>query len=237
MDNKQKAIDKMNLLLKVMPKVAGSVPDSESQEEKDNQKDKESAGFDLEIFFIGTQMAMYHIGSGAHRFIDFARMMVADLGDAIWPYLKTSYEGARAMPGMEELVKKMDPYEYVSKFDVNQNFEEETEKHVINTKEEVKEEADELIEKTGEKVSDIQEKSRKPKTLNLLTKNNMNTENNNKTAEEVIAELNLTEEYFPHLSKWEDKEHLLRTLQGIAKASGGTLMSAAVNLELDLSMM
>ncbi|MFA7136560.1 MAG: hypothetical protein WC125_11970 [Bacteroidales bacterium] len=61
-------------------------------------------------------------------------------------------------------------------------------------------------------------------------------EQKNKTAEEIIAELNLDERYFPNLSKWEDKEHLLRTLQGIAKASGGTLRSAAVNLELDLSM-
>jgi hypothetical protein len=62
-------------------------------------------------------------------------------------------------------------------------------------------------------------------------------EQKNKTAEEIIAELNLTEENFPHLSKWKDKEHLLRTLEGIAKAGGGTLRSAAVNLELDLSMM
>lgn len=62
-------------------------------------------------------------------------------------------------------------------------------------------------------------------------------EQKNKTAEEIIAELNLTEEHFPHLSKWENKRHLLRTLEGIAKASGGNLRSAAVNLELDLSMM
>ena len=61
-------------------------------------------------------------------------------------------------------------------------------------------------------------------------------EQKNKTAEEIIAELNLDERYFPNLSKWEDKEHLLRTLQGIAKASGCSLETAAVNLELDLSM-
>ncbi|MFA6807117.1 MAG: hypothetical protein WCR29_06825 [Bacteroidales bacterium] len=60
---------------------------------------------------------------------------------------------------------------------------------------------------------------------------------NNKTAEQIIADLNLDEENFPHLNSWEDKNHLLRTLQGIAKTSGCNLETAALNLELDLSMM
>lgn len=71
-----------------------------------------------------------------------------------------------------------------------------------------------------------------------MEQTNQNQENkveDKRTAEEIIAELNLNEEDFPHLSRW-GAQHLLETLQGIAKASGGTLESAAVNLELDLSM-
>lgn len=79
-----------------------------------------NVGFDPEVFSIGAQMAMFHIESGAHKFADFVKRMVDDLGDAIRPYLKASYEGARAMPGMEELSKMMDPYKEVQAFDVNQ---------------------------------------------------------------------------------------------------------------------
>ncbi|WP_332457544.1 LPD38 domain-containing protein [Petrimonas sp.] len=86
-----------------------------------------NVGFDPEVFSIGAQMAMYHIESGAHKFADFAKRMVDDLGDAIRPYLKASYEGARAMPGMEELSKTMDPYKEVQAFDVNHAFEEQQE--------------------------------------------------------------------------------------------------------------
>lgn len=58
-----------------------------------------------------------------------------------------------------------------------------------------------------------------------------------KTAEEIIASLNLTEKEFPNLAKYQSKEYLLRVLKGIAKASGCDLETAAVNLELDLSML
>ena len=83
-----------------------------------------NVGFDPEVFYIGTQMAMFHIEAGSHKFADFAKRMVDDLGDAIRPFLKASYEGARAMPGMEELSKRMDPYKDVVAFDVNQSFDE-----------------------------------------------------------------------------------------------------------------
>ena len=59
----------------------------------------------------------------------------------------------------------------------------------------------------------------------------------NQTAEQQIASLNLTEQDFPYLMRWTDKEHLLKTLQGIAKASNCSLKTAATNLELDLGMM
>jgi hypothetical protein len=64
-------------------------------------------------------------------------------------------------------------------------------------------------------------------------------EQKNKTAEEIIAELDLDERYFPHLSKWKDKEHLLRTLQGIAKSqrmqSGDSGSQSGAGLKYDLS--
>ena len=70
-----------------------------------------------------------------------------------------------------------------------------------------------------------------------MTKNQTAMEAINQTAEQQIASLNLTEQDFPYLTKWTDKEHLLKTLQGIAKASNCNLETAAVNLETDLSMM
>ena len=58
----------------------------------------------------------------------------------------------------------------------------------------------------------------------------------NKTPEQIIAELNLDEKNFPKLSQW-NPEHLYNTLSRLAEASGGTLEQAAINLEIDLSMM
>lgn len=78
-----------------------------------------NAGFDPEILAIGTEMAMFHVEAGARTFIDFAKRMINDLGDAIRPYLKAIYNGAKDMPGMEELRKTMTSYEGVMNTDVN----------------------------------------------------------------------------------------------------------------------
>lgn len=78
-----------------------------------------NAGFDPEVFFIGAQMAVYHVEAGARRFVDFAQRMIKDLGDAIRPYLKAIYNGARDLPGMEELRKEMDSAADVDAIDVN----------------------------------------------------------------------------------------------------------------------
>ena len=77
-----------------------------------------NAGFDPETFFIGAQMAVYHVEAGARKFVDFAQRMIKDLGDAIRPYLKAIYNGARDLPGMEELRKEMDSAADVDKIDV-----------------------------------------------------------------------------------------------------------------------
>jgi N12 class adenine-specific DNA methylase len=78
-----------------------------------------NAGFDPEVFFIGAQMAAYHVEAGARKFIDFSKRMINDLGDAIRPYLKAIYNGARDLPGMEEFKKEMTPAAEVENIDVD----------------------------------------------------------------------------------------------------------------------
>ena len=76
-------------------------------------------GIDPEILAIGTEMAAYHIEAGARRFADYARHMIADLGDAIRPYLKSFYNGARDLPEVQEAgyAEEMTPYDEVRTFD------------------------------------------------------------------------------------------------------------------------
>ncbi|MGN1229309.1 MAG: hypothetical protein ACI4T5_06595, partial [Prevotella sp.] len=80
-----------------------------------------NAGFDPELLVIGVEMAAYHIEAGARKFADYARNMVADLGDGIRPYLKAFYNGAREMPELSAAGydKDMTPYDEVRNFDVN----------------------------------------------------------------------------------------------------------------------
>ena len=77
-------------------------------------------GIDPEILAIGTEMAVYHLEKGARKFAEYATAMIADLGDAIRPYLKAFYNGARDLPEVAEngLDSDMTPYEEVQKFDV-----------------------------------------------------------------------------------------------------------------------
>lgn len=77
-------------------------------------------GIDPEILAIGVEMAAYHIEAGARKFADFAKRMVEELGDAIRPYLKAFYNGARELPEVEEAgySNDMTPYDEVRVFDV-----------------------------------------------------------------------------------------------------------------------
>ena len=75
-------------------------------------------GVDPEMLAIGAEMAVYHIEKGARAFGEYAKGMIADLGDAIRPYLKAFYNGARDLPEMSELSQEMTPYDEVSSFDV-----------------------------------------------------------------------------------------------------------------------
>lgn len=77
-------------------------------------------GIDPEILAIGTEMAVYHIEKGARKFAEYATAMITDLGDAIRPYLKAFYNGARDLPEVAKngLDADMTPYDEVQKFDV-----------------------------------------------------------------------------------------------------------------------
>lgn len=108
------------------------VTDAQYEELKRRMRDKlrgqVNVGIDPEILSIGVQMAVYHIEKGTRKFADYAKAMIADLGDVIRPYLKAFYNGARELPEVEEAGydKEMTPYDEVKKFDVA-NFDKETE--------------------------------------------------------------------------------------------------------------
>lgn len=63
-------------------------------------KNQLSSGLDPELMQAGITLAGYHIEAGARKFADYARAMIADLGDGIKPYLRSLYEGVRYYPGM-----------------------------------------------------------------------------------------------------------------------------------------
>ena len=83
-------------------------------------KGQMNMGIDPEILAIGTEMAVYHIEKGARKFVEYAKAMIADLSDAIRPYLKAFYNGARDLPEMQEsgLAAEMDSYADVQAVDV-----------------------------------------------------------------------------------------------------------------------
>jgi len=79
-----------------------------------------NVGFDPELLAIGTVLAAYHIESGARKFADFSKRMIEDVGEAIKPYLKSIYNGARDIPGMEEIEAEMTEYSEVKKADIDE---------------------------------------------------------------------------------------------------------------------
>ena len=60
-----------------------------------------NSGIDPEMLQDGMTLAAYHIEAGARAFHDYAKAMIADLGEAARPYLRAWYEGARHYPGMD----------------------------------------------------------------------------------------------------------------------------------------
>ena len=79
-----------------------------------------NSGIPPEVLAYGIELAAGHIDRGIKTFADFAKVMIADLGEVVRPYLKAFYNGVRDMPEVVEtgLSKEMTPYEEVSRFDV-----------------------------------------------------------------------------------------------------------------------
>ena len=121
-------------------------------------------GIDPEILAIGTEMAVYHIEKGARKFAEYATVMITDLGDAIRPYLKAFYNGARDLPEVAAngLDADMTPYDEVQKFDVS-NFD-KTSIDALATAETVTREAE--VEQEAEIAQERIKKSRPARKKN-----------------------------------------------------------------------
>ena len=149
-------------------------------------------GIDPEILAIGTEMAVYHLEKGSRKFAEYATAMIADLGDAIRPYLKAFYNGARDLPEVLEngLNKEMSSYDEVQAFDVT-NFDKpgidifattETIAREAEVNKEV-EIAEERIKKTRSTRKKVEKKtviSHKSNSLDLFDNQFDNNETNNK---------------------------------------------------------
>ena len=105
------------------PKDSNSLVSDERMEElkrrlREKLRGQLNMGVDPELLAIGTEIAVGYIERGVTKFGEYAKVMIADLGDVIRPYLKAFYNGARDMPEMVELSKDMTPYNEVSSFNV-----------------------------------------------------------------------------------------------------------------------
>ena len=134
-------------------------------------------GFDPEILAIGTEMAVYHLEKGSRKFAEYAKAMIADLGDSIRPYLKAFYNGARDLPEVSEngFNTDMTSYDEVQKFDVA-NFD-KSGIDALATAETVTKEAEvagevEVAQERIKKTRSTRKKSEK-KTVNLQQSNEL----------------------------------------------------------------
>lgn len=134
-------------------------------------------GIDPEILAIGTEMAVYHLEKGSRKFAEYAKAMIADLGDSIRPYLKAFYNGARDLPEVLEngFNTDMTSYDEVQKFDVA-NFD-KSGIDALATAETVTKEAEvagevEVAQERIKKTRSTRKKSEK-KTVNLQQSNEL----------------------------------------------------------------
>ena len=132
-----------------------------------------NVGVDPEMLAIGTEMAVYHIEKGARKFTEYAKAMIEDLGEAIRPYLKAFYNGARDLPEVEAngWSEDLTPYEEVRTIDIA-NFDKPSVDAMATAEMVVKEqEAEQQKDETIKKIADernanrtIDEKSFRPAT-------------------------------------------------------------------------
>lgn len=66
-----------------------------------------NVGLDPEMVQAGLTLAGYYIENGARKFKAYSEKMIADLGEAVRPYLRSWYESVRHYPGFEEVAKDM----------------------------------------------------------------------------------------------------------------------------------
>ena len=116
-------------------------------------------GIDPEMLAIGTEMAVYHIEKGSRKFTEYAKAMIEDLGEAIRPYLKSFYNGARDLPEVEAngWSEDLTPYDEVRTFDV-MNFDKEGAKDFVATAEHIVRE--QAAEREAKEATDIIKKER-----------------------------------------------------------------------------
>lgn len=115
-----------------------------------------NVGLDLSALHDLTIIGAYHLENGARKFVDFAKAVIADLGENIKPYLASAYEGARRLPN-NPYRNDMDDTEYVDKLTANNN--EELDKILSGSK---------PNQPTQEQIVEIQNKVRD--TVNTLEK-------------------------------------------------------------------
>jgi N12 class adenine-specific DNA methylase len=78
-----------------------------------------NSGIDPEVMQAGITLAGYHIEKGARTFVAYAKAMIADLGDAVKPYLKSWYMGVKYDPRATAFQKEMSSADDVERFDIN----------------------------------------------------------------------------------------------------------------------
>lgn len=135
-----------------------------------------NSGLDPETLAFGMELAAGHIDRGIKKFADFAKVMIADLGDAIRPYLKAFYNGARDLPEIQGngLAAEMNTYEEVSRFDVA-NFDKTTVSALATAEQVVKEqEVQKRAEEAKEMLTDERNKRRRERKLRPATKEDIN---------------------------------------------------------------
>jgi len=77
-----------------------------------------NTGIDPQDMLDGITVAVYHVEAGTRKFTEWAKEMMADMGDWVKPYLKSWYNAVRDYPGMEDYESDMTSYDEVKKFDL-----------------------------------------------------------------------------------------------------------------------
>ena len=121
-----------------------------------------NVGVDPEMLAIGTEMAVYHIEKGARTSTEYAIALSEDLGEAIRPYLKAFYNGARDLPEVEAngWSEDLTPYDEVRTIDIA-NFDKPSVDAMATAEMVVKEqEAEQQAEETKKQISETRNKNR-----------------------------------------------------------------------------